>query len=72
MITNRSGIMIRLHIADLRIMGRATQGVRLINLKAGDMIAAVTQVPTEDESEEMEENDTIHAETDTENTTIEN
>ena len=52
MIINRSGIMIRLHIADLRIMGRATQGVRLINLKNGDTIAAVTQVPKEDESNE--------------------
>jgi DNA gyrase subunit A len=52
MITNRSGIMIRLHIADLRIMGRATQGVRLINLKNGDMIAAVTQVPKEEEETE--------------------
>lgn len=52
MITNRSGIMIRLNIVDLRIMGRATQGVRLINLKAGDKIAAVTQVPTEEEEPE--------------------
>lgn len=70
MITNRSGIMIRLHIADLRIMGRATQGVRLINLKNGDMIAAVTQVPKEDESSEHEENNENngHLVADTENT----
>ena len=54
MIINRSGVIIRLKVADLRVMGRATQGVRLINLKATDVIASVTQVPTESE-EEMEE-----------------
>ena len=52
MIINKSGIMIRLAIADLRVMGRATQGVRLINLKDKDSIAAVTKV-------EIEENDDI-------------
>jgi len=65
MITNRSGIMIRLKVSDLRIMGRATQGVRLINLKQGDMIAAVTQVPTEEEGDENEENTDIGTEVDT-------
>ncbi|MDR1879152.1 MAG: DNA gyrase subunit A [Bacteroidales bacterium] len=52
MIINRSGIIIRLNVSDLRVAGRATQGVRLINLKAGDVIAAVTQVPTEEVEEE--------------------
>ena len=49
MIINKSGIIIRLAISSLRVMGRATQGVRLINLKNGDIIAAVTSVPHEDE-----------------------
>ncbi len=56
MIINRSGIIIRLKVSDLRVMGRATQGVRLINLKAGDSIAAVTQVPTEEDNGEELEN----------------
>ncbi|MDR2408890.1 MAG: DNA gyrase subunit A [Bacteroidales bacterium] len=51
MIINRSGIIIRMNVSDLRIMGRATQGVRLINLKQGDSIAAVTQVPTEENND---------------------
>ncbi len=44
MIINKSGLTIRLAVANLRLMGRATQGVRLINIKAGDSIAAVTDV----------------------------
>ncbi|WP_062055184.1 DNA gyrase subunit A [Aquimarina longa] len=44
MIINKSGIAIRLAIEDLRVMGRATQGVRLINLKGKDSIAAVAKV----------------------------
>jgi DNA gyrase subunit A len=44
MIINKSGITIRLSVAGLRNMGRATQGVRLINLKGNDNIAAVTKV----------------------------
>jgi DNA gyrase subunit A len=55
MIINRSGIIIRLKVADLRVMGRATQGVRLINLKDNDQIAAVTQVPSDSEEEETVE-----------------
>lgn len=55
-IINRSGIMIRLGVKDLRVMGRATQGVRLINLKAKDSIASVAKVPASDE-EEFEEID---------------
>jgi len=52
MIINKSGIAIRMHVDALRVMGRATQGVRLINLKEEDSIAAVTQVPREEEEEE--------------------
>ena len=47
-IINRSGITIRLHMDDIRIMGRATQGVRMINLeKRGDTIASVCVVDTD-------------------------
>lgn len=59
MIINHSGITIRLKVADVRVMGRATQGVRLINLtRRGDTIGSVCQVNTETEEEvnaEMEE-----------------
>ncbi|MBF04360.1 MAG: DNA gyrase subunit A [Flavobacterium sp.] len=51
MIINKSGLTIRMEISDLRVMGRATQGVRLINLKGNDSIAAVTKVLREDEAE---------------------
>jgi len=50
MIINKSGIAIRLHLADVRIQGRATQGVRLINLeKRADVISSVCKVATEEE-----------------------
>ena len=52
MIINKSGLTIRMAIDDLRVMGRATQGVRLINLKGKDSIAAVTKV-MKDEAEEV-------------------
>ncbi|WP_445715690.1 DNA gyrase subunit A [Flavobacterium sp.] len=54
MIINKSGLTIRMKISDLRVMGRATQGVRLINIKGNDSIAAVTKVLREDESENEE------------------
>ena len=44
MIINKSGLIIRLAVSNLRLMGRATQGVRLINIRSGDSIAAVTDV----------------------------
>ena len=44
MIINKSGIAIRMRVTDMRVMGRATQGVRVINLKKGDSIASVTKV----------------------------
>ena len=54
MIINKSGILIRVKVADIRIMGRATQGVKLINLeKRGDEIGSICKVPTDVEEEEM-------------------
>ena len=49
MIINKSGITIRMAVSDLRVMGRATQGVKLINIKENDSIAAVAKVMHEDE-----------------------
>jgi len=51
MIINKSGLTIRMAVSDLRVMGRATQGVRLINIKGKDSIAAVAKVMQEDEEE---------------------
>ncbi|MFC7523278.1 DNA gyrase subunit A [Parapedobacter sp. GCM10030251] len=56
MIINKSGIVIRIAVSELRVMGRATQGVRLISLKGDDEIASVTKVEHEDENEENLEN----------------
>jgi DNA gyrase subunit A len=49
MIINKSGITIRMPVSDMRVMGRATQGVKLINLRNGDTIAAVTKVQGDEE-----------------------
>ena len=49
MIINKSGVAIRLPVADLRVMGRATQGVKLINLRNDDSIAAVAKVMKDEE-----------------------
>lgn len=57
MIINRSGITIRLALSNLRVTGRATQGVRLINLRNDDMIAAVAQIEKEEDAEELAENE---------------
>lgn len=59
MIINRSGLIIRMAVADLRVMGRATQGVRLINLRENDSIAAVTKVEA-DETVDEEQVDSLH------------
>lgn len=59
MIINKSGLTIRMRISDLRIMGRATQGVRLINIKGSDSIAAVAKVMPEDEIELLEGEDGV-------------
>ncbi|MGB3775255.1 MAG: DNA gyrase subunit A [Leeuwenhoekiella sp.] len=56
MIINKSGIAIRMAVSDLRVMGRATQGVKLINLKNNDSIAAVTKVKHDEENvDELED-----------------
>ncbi len=59
MIINKSGLIIRLAVSELRVMGRATQGVKLINLKNSDEIAAVTNVI----NEEIDDNDLASNET---------
>jgi DNA gyrase subunit A len=56
MIINKSGLTIRMHVADIRSQGRATQGVKLINLKGKDQIAAVAKVEKDDEEDLMDEN----------------
>ena len=55
MIVNKSGITIRMAVEDLRVMGRATQGVRLISLRGKDEIASVCRVPKADDEEEAVE-----------------
>ena len=50
MIINKSGIAIRMSVEDLRVMGRATQGVKLINIKCNDSIAAVAKVMKDDDA----------------------
>ncbi|KQC34013.1 DNA gyrase subunit A [Nonlabens sp. YIK11] len=65
MIINKSGVAIRINVSDLRVMGRATQGVRLINLKGDDSIAAVAKVANEDDENDDE---TLEEETSSEAT----
>ena len=77
MIINKSGLIIRMAVDDLRVVGRATQGVRLINLKDDDAIASVAKVDIIDDEEDVEEgfteNETSEDQiTDTEADTIEN
>lgn len=77
MIINKSGIVIRMKVEDMRVMGRATQGVRLINLRNNDSIAAVAKVEVEeDEEQEFEEltdgTDDLSSESDTESGDSEN
>ena len=55
MIINRSGLTIRMNVSDIRVAGRATQGVRLINLREGDAIAAVSAVNKSEDAEENQE-----------------
>ncbi len=63
MIINRSGIAIRMEVESLRVMGRATQGVKLINLKGDDTIAAVAKiVRDEDEVQDVEDIDVVDEE----------
>jgi DNA gyrase subunit A len=67
MIINKSGIAIRMSVEDLRVMGRATQGVKLINIKGNDSIAAVAKVMKDDEA--VDEVDIMDIEVNTEDGT---
>ena len=67
MIINRSGIAIRMEVESLRVMGRATQGVRLINLRDDDTIAAVAKVLKDDEDIEDVEDIEVDMTSETEN-----
>ena len=69
MIINKSGIAIRMSVESLRVMGRATQGVKLINLKGDDSIAAVAKVMKEEDS--IEEDQEKEGETPAAGTNIE-
>jgi DNA gyrase subunit A len=57
MMINKSGLTIRMAVEDLRVMGRATQGVKLINIKGNDSIAAVTKVMKDDVAEVVVDED---------------
>ncbi len=65
MIINKSGLIIRMAVESLRVMGRATQGVRLINLRDDDSIAAVAKVEVleGEEDDELLENGEMEGET---------
>lgn len=67
MIINKSGIAIRMGVEDLRVMGRATQGVKLINLKGNDSIAAVAKVMKDEDA--VEGTDVLDIEVNTEDGT---
>jgi DNA gyrase subunit A len=54
MIINKSGVIIRIAVSELRVMGRATQGVRLITLKGNDEIASVAKIEHEEDEEAAE------------------
>jgi len=66
MIINKSGITIRLAVGDLRVMGRATQGVKLINIKDSDSIAAVAKVMHEEDVVDLIDENDIETENGTE------
>ncbi|MFD2551033.1 DNA gyrase subunit A [Bizionia sediminis] len=67
MIINKSGIAIRIAVSDLRVMGRATQGVKLINLKGNDSIAAVAKVMKDESESETSLEDSTNMPSDSEN-----
>ncbi len=71
MIINKSGITIRISVSELREMGRATQGVRIIKLRENDSIAAVAKVPAQ-KDEDLEENKIIEPNNKQINDSIEN
>lgn len=55
MIITESGMTIRMHISDIRVMGRSAQGVRLINLKGKEIIAAVAKIPRSEDEDDIED-----------------
>lgn len=67
MIINKSGIVIRIGVESLRVMGRATQGVKLITLKDSDEIASVTKVERQEDEEELDVEGAEGAENSTDN-----
>ena len=71
MIINRSGITIRMKVNELRVLGRNTQGVKLINLRGKDYIASITKVPTDNEEENNPVDAAEQVEPQTENNTEE-
>jgi DNA gyrase subunit A len=70
MIINKSGITIRTKVEQIRVAGRATQGVRIINLRDGDSIASVMAVP-KSEDEETVDNVVVDAENSAEAVVVE-
>lgn len=62
MIINRSGITIRMEVSEIRLAGRATQGVKVINLRNGDSIASVVAVPGNDEDQDERQPDAADTE----------
>ncbi|MBQ6572457.1 MAG: hypothetical protein IIX31_07205, partial [Alistipes sp.] len=58
----RSGVTIRTKVDQIRVAGRATQGVKIINLREGDVIASVMAVPVSEEEEQTDENIIVNAE----------
>jgi len=70
MVITKNGITIRIHLDTVRVMGRAAQGVRIINLKKGGEIAAVAKVPRSDEDESADLDGVEGDEPDTDNGTI--
>jgi DNA gyrase subunit A len=72
MIIKKSGVAIRLEVEKMRVMGRATQGVRLITLKSNDFIAAVAKVnKDEEEEEELVDGESTEVSEDSDNTNTE-
>ena len=67
MIINKSGIAIRMSVEDLRTMGRATQGVKLINIRENDSIAAVAKVMKDED--DLDETEILNMEVETEDGT---
>ena len=70
MIITKNGIAIRMAVSDMRVMGRATQGVRLVNLNENDEIASVAKIAVDEDDEMLEEENNLESNetTDTEET----